>query len=82
MSVMLWSLGKLVRPWDLRSFVVLMSWGLDRGEDLGEVKWDVRTLSTLQKACPETGGGNPLSLLHPIFSCSLILVTLPSFSAP
>lgn len=81
MSVMLWSLGKLVRPWDLGSFMVLICWGMDRGEALGEVKWDVRTLQTLQKACPETGGGNPLSFLHPIFSCSLILVTLPSFSS-
>lgn len=44
MSVMFWSLGKLVRPWDLGSFGVLTCWGMDRGEDLGEDEWDVRVL--------------------------------------
>lgn len=75
MSVMFWSLGKLVRPWDSGRFGVLTCWGMDRGEDSGEGKGDVRILWRLPKACQEAGGGNPLSLPHPIFSCSLALVT-------
>lgn len=44
MSVMFWSLGKLLRPWDLGSFEVLMCWGMDRGEVFGEDKRDVGML--------------------------------------
>jgi len=48
---MIWSLGKLVRPWDLGGLGALTYWGTDRGEDLGKDKWDVRMMWRLQKAC-------------------------------